>query len=345
MMRTILFRAVWGWVGLSLMATMALGAGRTSAPLHDDPAVQQFIQQMVEHHGFDRAKLEALFAHVQIRTDVLAAMSRPAEAKPWYEYRAIFLTPSRIAGGARFWRAHEHTLARAQQVYGVDPAIIVAILGVETRYGGHTGSIPVVDALATLAFRYPPRAAFFRGQLEQYLLLTREEHLDPLALDGSYAGAMGLPQFIASSYRRYAVDFDGDHVRNLLGDVDDAIGSVANYLAVHGWRRGGTVAVPAQVSGDDFETLLKRGLKPRTPIATMQAHGVRLGRSLPASERGALIDLQGEKGSEYWVGLQNFYTITRYNHSALYAMAVYQLAQAIRARHARALTHEAMESR
>lgn len=317
------------WLLLAALAPVA-GAHQAEEGFAGDSDVQAFITEMVRNHGFERDRLEALLAEARPQPAVLSAISRPAEARPWHEYRPIFLTRARILAGAAFWDSHAAVLQRALQRFGVPPEIVVAIIGVETRYGARTGGIRVLDALATLAFRYPRRSGFFRSELEQYLLLVRQEELDPLALRGSYAGAMGLPQFIASSYRRYAVDFDGDGRRDLLDDPDDAIGSVANYLAEHGWRRGEPIAAPAQVDGAPYRELLGRGLKPQIPIGEMKARGLRIDAALPDSQPGALIELETGDGYEYWVGLENFYAITRYNHSALYAMAVYQLAQAIR---------------
>ena len=294
-------------------------------------AVSEFITEMVDKHGFDRAALRRLFENVSERDDIIAKISRPAErTKPWHEYRAIFLDQARIDAGAEFWRQHQDTLNRAAQVYGVAPEIIVAIIGVETRYGRITGKDPVLEALATLAFAYPRRAAFFRQELEHYLLLTREERINPLELNGSYAGAMGLAQFMPSSYRAYAIDFDGDGRRDLWQNPVDAIGSVANYLAEHGWRAGAAITAPAQVQGEAYRALLSDDLKPSVSLQQFQQAGVTFQYPVDGSEKAILLELEGETGKEYWLGLTNFYVITRYNHSHLYAMAVYQLAQAIR---------------
>lgn len=254
---------------------------------------------------------------------------RPAEAKPWHQYRPIFVTESRIRQGVEFWDKHAADLTRASDAYGVPPEIIVAILGVETRYGRYAGKHRVIDALATLAFDYPQRSAFFRKELLEYLLLTREEGMDPLALKGSYAGAMGKPQFISSSYRHYAVDFDGDGVRDLLNSTVDAIGSVANYFQRHQWRHGEPVVSRAQAQGEQYRQLVELGIKPHIEASRVTAYGVRVENDVPGL-LGALIELETEQGSELWFGYQNFYVITRYNHSPLYAMAVYQLGQAIR---------------
>jgi membrane-bound lytic murein transglycosylase B len=237
--------------------------------------VQNFIREMTARHGFNPAQLQALFDRVQTRPDIIAAMTRPAEAKPWHEYRAIFINARRIQGGVEFWRTHAATLARAGQVYGVPPEIVVAIIGVETQYGGNLGKHRVLEALATLAFDYPRRADFFRQELEAFLLLTRAEGVDPLALRGSYAGAMGWGQFMPTSYLNYAVDFDGDGHRNLWVNPRDAIGSVANYFRQHGWRPGDPVTVPARVSGSVYPALVARRVAPPADsVASLRAQGV-----------------------------------------------------------------------
>ncbi|MEO6696999.1 MAG: lytic murein transglycosylase B [Gammaproteobacteria bacterium] len=303
------------------------------------PELRGFMDEMVSKHNFQRTELAALFSQAALRPDIIEAISRPAEAKPWHEYRNIFVTEDRIQAGVEFWNSHAADLARAEKSYGVPPEIIVAIIGVETRYGKNTGSYRVLDALSTLAFDYPPRSDFFRGELEQFLLLTREEKIPPLSLTGSYAGAMGLPQFIPSSFRSYAVDFDGDGKRDLWNNTSDAIGSVAHYFSEHGWQMGKAVASPAEVSGEHYLDVLENGLKPVLSIAQLREQGVRVSAPLPADALGSLLQFENESGMEYWVGLQNFYVITRYNHSALYAMAVYQLSQEIRKKQLVAPTH------
>jgi membrane-bound lytic murein transglycosylase B len=292
--------------------------------------VRAFIDDMVSKHGFVRDRLLDIFKQVQLRQKIIDAISRPAEAKPWYQYRPIFLTRKRIREGVAFWNANQELLARAEAEYGVPAEIIVAILGVETRYGRHQGGYRVLDSLATLAFNYPPRGDFFRGELEQYLLLAREERLDPLGITGSYAGAMGKAQFIASSYRRYAVDFDADGRRDLWDNTADAIGSVANYFKLHQWRPGALVATRVTVQGDQAQSLAAQGYKPHIPVAQLRIQGVMPDDDVNPEQLGALIALETRHGPEYWLGLDNFYVITRYNHSPLYAMAVYQLGRAIR---------------
>ena len=293
--------------------------------------VQTFIDEMVDEHAFDRDQLNSIFSQAERRDDIIELMSRPAEKRlEWGEYRKIFLTKSRIEGGVAFWEANEAILRQAEEKFGVDAQVIVAIIGVETRYGGNTGSHRVIDALSTLAFDYPPRSKFFRGELEHYLILAREENIDLLSTKGSYAGAMGYGQFIPSSYRHYAVDFDGDGVRDLWDSPMDIIGNVANYIHVHGWDLGATVTTPASVSGDDYPALVEKGYKPNTSVGKMQASGITPASPVPADAQAALLELVNTQGPEYWLALNNFYVITRYNHSPLYAMAVYQLSEEIR---------------
>ncbi|MDX9707770.1 MAG: lytic murein transglycosylase B, partial [Azospira sp.] len=255
----------------------------------------------------------------------------------WTRYRARFLNERRIENGLRFWRQNGAALRRANALFGVPEEVIVAIIGVETEYGANTGRFGVMQALSTLAFRYPPRAPFFRKELEQFLLLAHENGFDPLQLKGSYAGAIGIPQFMPGSQRNYAVDFDGDGRVDLSKSVDDAIGSVASFLARHGWEEGGEIAVPVRMNGDPAP-LLALGIKPERPLGELVAGGIEVQgkdeiRGEGDGRPGALIDLVSpEQATEYWVGFQNFYTITRYNRSSFYAMAVFQLAEAIRER-------------
>jgi membrane-bound lytic murein transglycosylase B len=293
---------------------------------------RSFINEMVKQHGFDRAQLETLFSQAERREDILELMSKPAEKQlRWFEYRKLFLNRARIDGGVTYWKQHADILERARKEFGVDPEVIVAIIGVETRYGGNTGRHRVIDALSTLAFDYPPRSKFFTGELEQYLLLAREENIDLLETTGSYAGAMGYGQFIPSSYRHYAVDFSADGKRDLWNSPQDIIGSVANYFRRHGWQQGQPVATRAQVNGDDYQTVLKLGYKPNTVLDALRHDGITPVGDYPDDLVAALIKFDQEQGPEYWLGFNNFYTITRYNRSPLYAMAVYQLSEEIRA--------------
>lgn len=315
---------------------METGSAISSQGLARRPEVQAFIHQMSARHGFNPNHLEALFTKIRVQPSIIAAMSRPAEAKPWSAYRPIFLTPKRIDGGVAFWRANAAALAQAEQVYGVPPEYVVAIIGVETQYGGNMGKYRVVEALATLAFDYPRRADYFRKELENFLLLTRAEGIDPMVPVGSYAGAMGYGQFMPSSFLSYAVDFDGDGHRDLWRNRHDAIGSVANYFNKHGWRAGGPVATPASVSRGDYSGLVsRRSTPPRTSVASLRSQGVIPQEAVGDGQTALLLELEGQGGLEYWLGFHNFYVITRYNNSQLYAMAVHQLGQEIRERYRR----------
>ncbi len=308
---------------------LGIGGGAQAQGL-DRATAGRFINEMVGRHGFDRAALRALFDRVKLSPQVLAAISRPAESKPWYKYRPIFVTPASARAGATFWHHNSRLLAQAERRYGVPAQVILAILGVETFYGRNTGNYRVADALATLAFYYPPRARFFRAELEELLLLSREQLLDPLSLQGSYAGAMGLPQFIPSSYRRYAVDFDGDGFIDIWNNAGDAIASVANYLKTHGWESEQPVAVRARITGSGYAKFLDKKLEPSIDLMRFKQAGITPESEIDGNPRAALVALETKTGYEYWLGLKNFYVITRYNHSPLYAMAVYQLSEAIR---------------
>lgn len=319
------------------VATLAiLSIMFTAFPAFGDwsEAERQFIQEMHEKHQIPPEETEALLRAANKSQPILDAISRPWEARPWYEYYTIFLTERRLQEGLTFWDKHADPLERARKVYGVPEEVIVAILGVETYYGGVMGRHRVLDALYTLGFHYPPRQTFFRSELAQFMLLTREENLPAHELMGSYAGAMGFGQFISSSYRHYAVDFDGDGQRDLLTNVVDAIGSVANYFARHNWRDAQPIAVPAWVSADtDVSALTSgRGTVLTHTVDELHKQGVRFITALPGESRARLFAFAEEDGSySYWVGFQNFYAITRYNHSPLYAMAVFQLAEQLRA--------------
>jgi len=315
----------------TILSLLTLACATTHAGYGNEPQVQEFINSMVERHDFKREELQDVLGQAVRRDDILELMSRPAEKRlTWHEYRKIFLTDSRIDGGVEFWKQNADVLARAEQAFGVDPQVVVAIIGVETRYGSNTGRHRVLDALSTLAFDYPPRSEFFTGELEQFLVLAREENIDLLNVTGSYAGAMGYGQFIPSSYRNYAVDFDDNGKRDLWNSKMDIIGSVANYFRVHGWQQGQPVAVRASVSGDDYQGLLELGYKPNTVLHAMRHDGVTPMTDMPDDLEAALIAFEQEDGPEYWLGFKNFYVITRYNHSPLYAMAVYQLSEEIR---------------
>jgi membrane-bound lytic murein transglycosylase B len=314
-----------------LLAVLAMSTPAAASNYSQQPQVQTFIDRMVEKHGFERDELVTVLDNAERREDILELMRKPAEkTKPWFEYRKIFLTAGRIEGGVAFWEDNAGILDKVAGEYGVDPQVIVAIIGVETRYGSNTGRHRVLDALATLSFDYPPRSEFFTGELEQYLLLAREEDIDLLTTRGSYAGAMGYGQFIPSSYRNYAVDFDGDGKRDLWNNKADIIGSVANYFHAHGWTPGKPVTTRARVEGNDYRTILDLGYKPNTVLDAMRHDGITPVAPLPDELLASLISLDQKDGPEYWLGFDNFYVITRYNHSPMYAMAVYQLSEEIR---------------
>ncbi|MEE8320568.1 MAG: lytic murein transglycosylase B [Gammaproteobacteria bacterium] len=309
---------------------ICMSGGLCHAHILEHEDVMLFLDEMEVNHGFDSAGLRELFQEVRISKSVLEAISRPAEKLPWYKYRPIFLQQDRVEQGVKFWQRHVNTLRNAEARFGVPPEIIVAIIGVETRYGQFSGKYRVIDSLVTLAFQYPKRSAFFRSELEQYLLLTREQGLDPLAIRGSYAGAMGIPQFISSSYRRYAIDFDNDGYTDIWENPVDAIGSVGNYFKRHGWQAGDSIAIQARVSGHRYKELITKGLKPNINNKQLGLHNINIRDELPPDAMVTILDLETKDGSEFWIGMHNFYVITRYNHSPLYAMAVYQLADKIR---------------
>lgn len=310
----------------------------TSACAHNPVATDEFSSfatEMANKHRLPAEEIKALLMESEFRKDIITAITRPAEAKPWHAYRPIFLRADRIRGGVEFWKQNDALLKSVSQEYGIPPEIIVAIIGVETRYGKYTGRYRVLDALATLAFGYPKRADFFRKELEQFLLLSREESIDPRRATGSYAGAMGKPQFISSSYRRYAVDQDGDGRRDLWQSDADVIASVANYFKRHGWRPGEPITLQAETDGQvDLQPYVDAGMRPSFSLEELLGKGLRPldSMAMPDPElRTSLIKLDAGERDEYWFGLHNFYVITRYNHSNLYAMAAYQLSKEIQA--------------
>jgi membrane-bound lytic murein transglycosylase B len=321
---------------LSLLAALSLPIF-LSLPGHclavspgDYPALQTFIQDMSSKHKLAIPDLNQWFDQAAIRQDILAAVNAPKEALPWYRYRGLFVTKQNAIRGERFWQANARSLARAEHEYGVDPATIIAILGVETQYGRNLGRHRVMDALTTLMLEYPRRQAFFRRELEEYLLLTRELGMNPLTLRGSYAGAIGVPQFIPSSYRRYAVDFDGDERVNLVDSTADAIGSVANYFRQHGWERDGLVIADVRLEGQLATWIEELDSTPITPLKYLITYGILPLEYNNIDQSAALIRLEEEAGPVYRFGYNNFYVITRYNRSRNYAMAVYELSEWIR---------------
>ncbi|WP_252178398.1 lytic murein transglycosylase B [Endozoicomonas sp. 4G] len=291
------------------------------------PEVKAFIDELVKEENFSRQELEDILAKANKSDRVLELISAPAEKRlEWKDYRKIFMTEKRVDLGVTFWEAHEKTLSRVEKEYGVPAHVIVAIIGVETYYGRQTGGFKVLDALSTLSFDYPPRSKFFTKQLKEFLILTREQQLDVSDLTGSYAGAMGIPQFMPSSYRAYAVDYTGDGQSNIWQQEEDAIASVANYLSENGWRAGRPIVSEAKVTGNQFEKAVSDSVRPKKTLKQLESSGWRPVAALPESAKAAAIKLEGDKGPEYWLGMHNFYVITTYNRSKLYAMAVYQLA-------------------
>ena len=299
------------------------------ADITDKAEVKQFITHMVNKHQFDQAELTQVFEQISIQDNILRLIDKPYEGKPWYIYRKNFLDHCRVQRGVDFWQANEVDLQRAEQDYGVPAPYIVAILGVETYYGSNQGSYRAAEAISTIAFGYPRRADYFRKELEQFLLLAREQQINPLDVSGSYAGAIGQPQFMPSSYRHYAVDFTGSGNIDLSGNNADAIGSVANYFKVHGWRAGEPIATKAQVASNaSYQQLDIKKRRAQYPLTTLAQHGVQPDTAIDTTpEKANVIKLDGEHAPEYWLGFNNFYVITRYNTSNLYAMAVHQLAE------------------
>jgi membrane-bound lytic murein transglycosylase B len=294
------------------------------------PQVQDFVSRVSARNGIPCAEIELALGQIEPQARALELISAPAERKtPWHQYRKIFLNVARQEAGAEFWRRNREALARAESVYQVPAEIIVAIIGVETFYGRNMGNFPVLDTIATLAFDYPPRSPFFSEELEHFLLLRRERDVEVSNAVGSYAGAMGLGQFIPSSYRNFAVDFDRDGRRNLFESEDDAIGSVANYFREHGWVQGTPVVTEVDVRGDGYQRLLGRGLELTITPEELRDAGI-LHPDLPRQGPASFFELEGERGKLYIVGHNNFYVITRYNRSPMYALAVYELSKAIR---------------
>lgn len=296
--------------------------------------VADFITETAEEYGLDIEFIKSTLNSAQKNTAVLEAIARPWEAKPWFQYHPIFLTEKRLERGMAFWQKHRETLKRAEEELGIPAHIIVAIIGVETFYGSYTGKYSVLDSLYSLGFYYPPRSAFFKKELAQYLKLVQEEQWDPLDAKGSYAGAMGWGQFISSSYRHYAIDFDGDGKRDLMNNPVDAIGSVANYFKLHKWQPGEPVVFKAATVSEAAEEFVEKDLAIKHTWQQLKKAGVKLqDPSIVLDNETAtkLIALDNKDSTEYWVALHNFYMITRYNHSPLYAMVVFQFSEQLKA--------------
>lgn len=293
--------------------------------------VQTFVNAMVKQHGFNRDKLLAVMDQVQLQPKIIESMERPYEKKSWDVYKQLFLTTQRVQAGVQFWQENQQALQKAEKQYGVPANVIVAIIGVETLYGKNQGSYRVLDALSTLAFTYPKRSEFFTKELGEFLLLCREHNVSPTQYLGSYAGAMGKPQFMPSSYRSYAADFNGHNKKDLMNDDDAVIASVANYFHKHGWVSDQGVAQPAKITGSGFKrinTTYKSAAYTPKQLAAAGVHPLTAAFNQPA--KAGLIELSTDNGAEYWMTYPNFYVITRYNTSPQYALAVFLLAQQLK---------------
>lgn len=315
---------------LLIGSTVTAANKPATPPFAEHELVTAFIDDMVERHHFDRDTLTELFDQIEFDEVVIQKISKPFETKPWDDYKAYFITPERIEKGVAYLNAHQDTLKEAAKTYGIPPEIMVAIIGVETDYGNLQGTFPVFQTLSTLAFDYPSRAAFFKKELEQFLLLTREYHLDPLKVTGSYAGAIGLPQFMPSSYRNYAASLVGNKSIDLNHNDDDAIASVGNYLSKNGWKRQGEVAVPADIKGMAYQKVLKDKFNPDILSSKLSSLGIQPKTKIPAEEaKAVLVELTRHDGNEYWLGFHNYYVLSTYNHNKQYVLTVFELSKEI----------------
>ncbi|MEE4245025.1 MAG: lytic murein transglycosylase B [Kangiellaceae bacterium] len=317
---------------VAVASLLAMSSIAAKSP--DNETVEQFIERMVNTHDMDRAQLSDWLSKASKQQKIIDSMNRPAESLPWHKYRKIFVREKRIKAGIDFWNKYQTELKRAEETFQVPASIIVGIIGVETFYGKIQGNLSVLDALYTLGFHYPKRGKFFRGELEQYFLLCREQGWDVFQPKGSYAGAMGMGQFISTSYRSYAVDFDGDGKIDLFDNPVDAIGSVANYFRRHKWRWGEPVAYKVESLGQSPEQFKAKRLKPTSTAKAIKASGFDWSIKTIDEQVASLYSFEQANGLDYWVGFDNFYVITRYNRSPLYAMAVYQFSQEVMARRA-----------
>ena len=295
--------------------------------------VQQFIHGMVDKHHFNEASLENTFSQTHKNKKVLKLMSKPSEKKPWYFYQKLFISEKHLQNGLVFWKNNAKTLRQAEKQYGVPASIIVAIIGIETNYGDNQGNFQTMDALSTLAFYYPSRSTYFKTELEQFLLLSRDQSWDPISIQGSYAGALGYPQFMPSTYRKYAVSVAKNKKANLFKNPRDAIISVANYLHKKGWHLHQPIAVQAQVKGKTYESLGKKS--PPQTLAALSKQGVYANKTYPGHMKAGFLSLEGRSDLEFWLIFHNFYVIMAYNNSSVYAMAVYQLSQQLAQNHYR----------
>jgi membrane-bound lytic murein transglycosylase B len=322
-------RIITLFLGILVLLSSNMTQANTAFTQRKD--VQHFINYMVKTHGFNRQNLIAIMDDVKLQPQIIESMNKPYEKKTWDVYKELFLTPQRVQGGIEFWRANQSALAKAEKQYHVPANIIVAIIGVETMYGKNQGNYRVIDALSTLAFNYPARSPFFTKELSEYLLLCREHKVSPNQYLGSYAGAMGKPQFMPSSYRFYAANFNGDPKKDLMNDDQAVIASVANYFHKHGWHLNQGIAQPAKVLGSRLKHINTANRKAEYDAKQLAAAGVRpLTASLNQPKKAGVIELMTKQGSEYWLAYPNFYVITRYNTSPQYALAVYLLSQQLK---------------
>ena len=296
------------------------------------PDVQRFISQRVARGGFSRPELEVFFGNVEQKPNIISIMDRPGTSRPWYEFRQNNVSGSRIQNGDRFWRNNVAVIDAVSQRYGVPSELIVAIVGIETNYGSNMGSFRLGDSLTTLAFSYPRRAEFFQKELDQFLQLAHEEKQDMFTFKGSYAGAMGMPQFMPSSYRQWAVDWDGDGHRDIWNNVGDVAASVANYMKQHGWQTGAPMAVPVQLNiTPELQALLDAKTELNHTVGDFRRLGVQVPGHVADREKALLYQLEIAPGQyQYWLGLNNFYTVWQYNHSSMYVSAVREIANGLR---------------
>lgn len=291
--------------------------------------IAEFSKEMAKKHQFNEKEIFNLLSDLEHRKDIIKRITKPAESMSWHRYRKIFIQPKRIQQGVEFWNKHEDLLLQAEKKFGIDPAIIVGIIGVETFYGKIQGHFPVIEALHTLGFYYPKRSKFFRSELAQYLILAREQNWNLNDIKGSYAGAMGMGQFISSSYRHYGIDFNNDGKVNLFDDTADMIGSVANYFYKHHWKKNGFVAQPIRLDKQQL-SLIQKGLKLKYDISTLEKKDIDISNLKGRTKKAGIFAFENKNSKEYWLVGNNFYSITRYNHSELYALAAFQLSEAIR---------------
>ena len=326
LLRNIAIALSFSLIGIMLFTN----AAKAKTPPRPTKAIQSFIQYMVKKHGFQKDKLTALMKKAKYDPKVIVSIKYPFEKKPWDYYRRYFLSKDRIEGGVEYWKTHLKTLNAVKKHYGVPPDIIIAIIAVESKFGRHTGGYNELNALSTLAFYYPPRSKFFKKELEHYLLLARKEKLSPLKIQGSYAGALGIPQFMPSSYRHYGVDYSKNQSVDLMSNHKDAIASVANYLKQSGWRQDQPVAVPAKIIGKIPQQLISKRARPKYTIEQLEKYQIYPVEKESPKLMAALIAMHSTDSTEYWIVLRNFHAIMKYNPNTTYSLAVYELSRAIK---------------